>query len=245
MPGKENQQFNRSDSEPEPGERSTTPVAQSNRGSFIDLPSRYDRFEPLAEFIATFVLALATIAAAWSGYQASRWGGVQSTSYSQAGALRTESIRASTTAGQLTQIDIGLFTNWVNSYASDQQNLVDFYQDRFRPDFLPAFEAWLETDPVNNPDAPKSPFAMPEYSLPEMEESQVLEEQASQKFEEGQEANQTSDNYVFMTIIFASVLFLGGIQSRLKSIQARLIIVLFSILTLSYGLYNLIVYPIY
>ena len=178
------------------------------------------------------------------GYEAARWGGVQSTSYSQAGALRTESTRASTSAGQLIQIDIGLFTNWVNAYANDQQNLVDFYQDRFRSEFLPAFDAWLDTDPANNPDSPKSPFAMPEYNLPEMEESQQLLEQAEQKFKEGQEANQTSDNYVFMTIIFASVLFLGGIQSRFKSITLRLIIILLSLLILVYGLYNLITYPI-
>ena len=244
MPEDEKTPVNKSESDQDVEKRSAEKQPQSSQGSFIDLPSRYDRFEPLAEFIATFVLALATIAAAWSGYEAARWGGVQSTSYSQAGALRTESTRASTSAGQLIQIDIGLFTNWVNAYANDQQNLVDFYQDRFRSEFLPAFDAWLDTDPANNPDAPKSPFAMPEYNLPEMEESQQLLEQAEQKFKEGQEANQTSDNYVFMTIIFASVLFLGGIQSRFKSITLRLIIILLSLLILVYGLYNLITYPI-
>ncbi len=121
---------------------------------------------------------------------------------------------------------------------------MNFYEERFRPDFLPAFEAWLETDPENNPDAPNSPFSMSEYSLPEIEESRVLLEQAEQKFDEGQEANQTSDNYVFMTIIFASVLFLGGIQSRFKSIPARLVIIFLSLLILAYGLYNLITFPI-
>jgi hypothetical protein len=123
-------------------------------------------------------------------------------------------------------------------------DLMNFYEERFRPDFKPAFEAWLATDPVNNPDAPKSPFSMPEYSLPEEEESQSLLEQAENKFNEGQEANQISDNYVFMTIIFASVLFLGGIQSRFKSVPPRLIIVFLSLLILLYGLYNLITFPI-
>ena len=244
MPETEKAPLNSSDHDINVEAQSIDKQTKSNKGSFIDLPSRLDRFEPLAEFIATFVLAFATIAAAWSGYEAARWGGVQSTAYSQAGALRTESTRASSTAGQLLQIDIGLFTNWINAYASDQQDLIDFYQKRFRPDFLPAFEAWLETDPANNPDAPKSPFSMPEYSLPEMEESQQLLEQAEQKFNEGQEANQTSDDYVFMTIIFASVLFLGGIQSRFKAIPPRLLIILLSLLILVYGLYNLITFPI-
>ena len=73
---------------------------------YIDLPSRFDRWEPVAEVVATIVLAIATLATAWSGYQAARWGGVQSTSYSQAAALRTESVRTSNQAGQLAQIDI-------------------------------------------------------------------------------------------------------------------------------------------
>ena len=72
--------------------------AQHQAQSFIDLPSRWDRWEPLAEVIATVILALATLATAWSGYQSARWGGEQSTKFSQAGALRTESTRASTTS---------------------------------------------------------------------------------------------------------------------------------------------------
>ena len=94
-------------------EVSTTP--------YIDLPTRFDRWEPLAEVIVTVVLAFATLATAWSGYQAARWGGEQSTSYSQAGALRTESTRASTQAGQQVQVDIGMFANWINAFAGGDQ----------------------------------------------------------------------------------------------------------------------------
>ena len=39
--------------------------ASNQAGPFIDLPSRWDRWEPLAEVIATVVLALATLATAW------------------------------------------------------------------------------------------------------------------------------------------------------------------------------------
>jgi hypothetical protein len=60
--------------------------------------------------------------------------------------LRTESTRASTQAGQLQQIDVGLFTNWINAYAADNQRLVEFYQQRFREEFKPAFEpGWQQS----------------------------------------------------------------------------------------------------
>jgi hypothetical protein len=211
---------------------------------FIDLPTRFDRWEPLAEVIATLVLALATVATAWSGYQAARWGGEQSSSYSQAGALRTESVRASNQAGQLIQIDIGLFTNWVNAFAAGDQQLTGFYENRFRDEFKPAFEAWIATEPVANPDAPSTPFEMPEYRVSAAEESSILEEQAAESFAKGEAANQIGDNYILNTVFLASVLFLGGIASRFKAMSARWVILLFSLGILVFGLYNILTYPI-
>jgi hypothetical protein len=217
---------------------------QEGMTPYIDLPSRYDRWEPLAEVIATLVLALATLATAWSGYQSARWGGEQSTNYSQAGSLRTESVRASNNAGQLIQIDIGLFANWVNAFAAGDNELAIFYEQRFRDEFQPAFEAWLATDPRNNPDAPSSPFALPEYRVSSAEKSAELEKQAEEKFAAGQEANEISDKYILNTVVLASVLFLGGIASRFKAMSARWVIITISLVILTFGLINIITYPI-
>jgi hypothetical protein len=226
------------------GSNKTSDATQSSAQSFIDLPSRWDRWEPLAEIIATVLLAMATLATAWSGYQSARWGGVQSSKYSQAGALRTESTRASTQAGQLIQIDVGLFTNWINAFANENDRLADFYEARFRPEFKPAFDAWLATDPRNNPDAPPTPFSMPEYNVSKTEEAEQLEQDASNTFEEGSAANQTSDDYILNTVILASVLFLAGMQSRIKSVPMRMLIVILGLLILTFGLYNIATYPI-
>lgn len=219
-------------------------ASQSSPQPFIDLPSRWDRWEPLAEIIATILLAVATLATAWSGYQSARWGGVQSTKFSQAGALRTESTRASTQAGQLIQIDVGLFANWINAYAEENEALANFYEARFRPEFAVAFEAWLATDPRNNPDAPSSPFVMPEYTVSKIEESDQLEQDASKTFEEGSAANQTGDDYILNTVVLASVLFLAGMQSRIKSVPMRMLIVILGLAILTFGLFNLATYPI-
>jgi len=218
--------------------------AQYQAQPFIDLPSRWDRWEPMAEVIATVILAFATLATAWSGYQSARWGGAQSLKYSQAGALRTESTRASTKAGQIVQIDIGLFTNWINAFAVDNQELAGFYENRFRPEFDVAFETWLATDPRNNPDAPKSPFSMPEYTVSLSQEADRLEQEASKTFDEGSEANEISDNYILNTVVLASVLFLAGMQSRIKSVPARMLIVILGLFILTYGLVNIATYPI-
>jgi hypothetical protein len=228
----------------EKGDTKSTQSQSAEMTPYIDLPTRFDRWEPLAEIIATIVIAFATLATAWSGYQAARWGGVQSSSYSQAGALRAESTRASTQAGQLAQIDIGLFINAINAYSEGNETLLDFYRERFRDEFRPAVEAWLATDPVNNPDAPPSPFSMPEYQLSKSEEAAQLQADAEAKFKEGEAANQTSDDYILNTVILASVLFLGGVVTRFKAMAARWVIIVISLVILAFGLFNILTYPI-
>ena len=218
--------------------------ARDQADHFISLPSRWDRFEALAEVIATVVLAVATLSTAWSGYQSSRWGGVQSTKFSEAGTLRIESNRASTLAVQLAHIDVGLFTNWVNASAVENQKLADYYADLFSPELKVAFEAWLVTDPLDNPDAPQTPFSMPEYSPKYADEADQLEEEAAKTFAEGIAANLTSDEYVLNTVILASVLFLAGLQSRINSVPARMVIIILGLLILAYGLFTIITSPI-
>jgi hypothetical protein len=229
------------------GAEEAAPASQQSQYQaqpFIDLPSRWDRWEPLAEVIATLVLALATLATAWSGYQSARWGGEQSTKYSQAGALRTESTRASTRSGQLVQIDVGLFTNWINAFAAEDEVLTEFYENRFSPELTVAFDAWLATDPRNNPDAPKSPFSMPEYKARYADEAEQLELEAAATFDEGRDANQTSDDYILNTVTLASVLFLAGVQSRIKSIPARMVILILGSAILAYGLFTIATTPV-
>lgn len=223
-------------------EAATVKAAQPTSSTPLTRAERLDRW---TEIVLAVMLGLVTLATAWSGYQSARWGGLQSTLYSQAGALRTESTRASTQAGQLAQIDIGLFADWINAYAQENQPLADFYQARFREEFVPAVEAWLATDPANNPDAPTSPFAMPEYQISLAAEAARLEHDASTTFDEGRAANQQSDDYILNAVILASVLFLSGIASRFDWLPVRIAVVVAALALLSFGLYNLATYPVW
>ena len=111
------------------------------------------------------LLALATVATAWSGYQSTRWNGEQAKAGARANALRIESAKTAGLANAQTQIDVATFTQWVNAYALKQTELADFYFKRFRAEFRPAVDAWVATRPLKNPKAPLTPFAMPQYQL--------------------------------------------------------------------------------
>ena len=206
---------------------------------------RAELLDRWTEILSAIMLGLVAMATAWSGYQSARWGGVQSTKYSEAGALRVESTRASALAGQQTQIDVGLFSNWLNAYADENLPLEEFYRERFRAEFMPAFNAWIATEPAVNPEAPSSPFAMPEYQLAATQQAEDLEQQASATFDEGKAANQQSDDYILNAVILASVLFLAGIAPRFDWLPVRVVIIVVAFLLLVLGAYNLATYPIY
>ena len=92
------------------------------------------------ELVAAVLLALATVMSAWSAYQATRWSGVQATAFSRASALRSESVRASTSGGQLLNIDVETFLAWVAAVSEGDEREADFLRGRFRDEFKPAFE---------------------------------------------------------------------------------------------------------
>jgi hypothetical protein len=174
------------------------------------------------EIVATVLLALAALATAWSGYQASLWDGIQSSNYTQASAARTQASLKHTEANQFRLADLSVFENYVDATIDGDDEVADFYRQRFRDDFVPAFDAWTALDPFNNPDAPPSPFVMPEYRLPQVEEANELTAQAEQKFADGEDANTISDTYTASTLFFAAALFFAAISERFEYRRARL-----------------------
>src|SRR5213080_2064008 len=163
-------------------------------------PARQHR----VELLATILLAVAAVATAWSTFQSTRWRGEQTADYSKATAARIQSSEASTRAGQLTQVDIATFIQWVNASVAGDQKLADFYRRRFRTEFRPAFAAWLATHPRTNRSAPLSPFAMSQYRVAEAVKSEQLNTAAGVHANAAGAANQRSDNYVLAVVLFAS-----------------------------------------
>jgi hypothetical protein len=194
------------------------------------------------EIYEAILLAVAALLTAWAAFQATKWGGVQADNYSRAGAARTESTRASTRAGQLTGIDVNSFTSWVSAIGSERRAGIDdgfaadgtytpkpgtesgFLYARFRPEFRTAVDAWLATTPLTNPAAAPTPFAMTEYKVADAARADQLELTADAFAATAREANQYGDDYVLMTILFASVLVLVGIGSKMDTLRARVLL---------------------
>lgn len=199
------------------------------------------------ELIATIIMAVAAIFTAWAAFQSAKWSGEQATSFSRAGAARTESTRWDTLAGQQAGIDVALFTSWLDAFNSDvtegqiertpgqvyqptDGTLSGFLFDRFRDEFRPAMQAWLEAFAENPDTAPPSPFAMEEYVVAAAITADELQTEADQHAADASQANQNSDDYVLTVVVFALVLFFGGVSSKLAQQRNRYISIIAAVL---------------
>jgi hypothetical protein len=206
-----------------------------------ELTRQRDRRRRTSEFAATILLAFASVVTSWSGYQASLWSGIQATNYNQANALRVEASRESTAAGMVTGLDVAMFMAWINAASSNNDRLQQFYSKRFRPEFRRAFESWLATEPLTNPQAPASPFD--NYRPERAQRAQELENQSKALFTAGHEANHYADNYVLSTVVFAVVLFFCGIVPQFSDFRLRVALLGIGVLLLIFGLSKILVLP--
>jgi hypothetical protein len=195
------------------------------------------------EIVEALVLAMVAIATAWSGYQAALWDGLQDERYGQSTRIRVEAEGMRTLGDQERLFDAMTFADWLKAYAEGNQRVAELFQRRFRPEFRVAYDAWLKLDPIHHPAAPQGPQLLHEYHNAHLEQAAKLSEEASAVFEEGTNARHTSDNYVRITVLLATVLLLTAIAQRFKTQQVRVGLAVVAMLLLCLPLWRIIHLP--
>ena len=168
------------------------------------------------DWLVVIVLSVTTILAAWSAFQASKWSGKMSISFSQASSARIEASRLDGDADRVASIQVGLFTQWVRAFADGSEREIQYLESVFPEPLATAFQAWKAADPQANPDVPRTPFAMPEFAIPQEAQAAEADARADGRFADALEFNQRSDNYTILTVLFAAVLFFGSLTTRAR-----------------------------
>src|SRR4029453_17468963 len=137
--------------------------------------SRHSRLVQIGEAL---LLSLVTIAAAWSGYAAAVWGTESRLQLAQAATLRNLATRADLAPLSTRNFDSSTFTAWFTAFTLDDPQKQAVAARRFRPEFKVAFDAWMATDPFNNPKAPPGPTYMPQYKLADQAKADALDREA-------------------------------------------------------------------
>jgi hypothetical protein len=182
------------------------------------------RTERWLELGAVLLLSLATLATAWSGYQAAQWSGEQSQRYSQASALRVRADEDTVSGGQIHLDDLMLVNGWFNATESGNPRLAADYRRRFRPAFQPVFAAWLALHPLTNRRAPPGPTYMPQYNPAPFVAAAADSAEADRVFAEGSEAKTNDDDHILATVFFAAVLFLAAVSLRVEWLRLRMVV---------------------
>ena len=115
---------------------------------------------------------------------------------------------------------------------------------RFRPDFEPAFRAWLAQRPFSNPNAVPGPLYVKEYRLPEAARAAQLNAVADDLFTEATDARENDDRYILSTVFFAAVLFFAGISLRLDWRPLRIFVLGMAALMLAGGVVFVATLPV-
>ena len=106
-----------------------------------------------------------------------------------------------------------------------ETDLVNFYRQRFRDEFKPAFNAWVATKPLKTEGAPLTPFAMPQYRLAARVEAGRLDTMAEELNAQVRRNIQRASNYVLGVVLFAVALFFAGMSTKLTAPGLRMTMV--------------------
>ena len=200
---------------------------QEERAAQRDADKAAERHSRILQSGEALLLALVTIAAAWAGYAAARWGTASRVEIAQSSTLRNLATRADLEALTTRNFDSSTFDAWFTAFLLGNKKKEEIAIRRFRPAFRVAFDAWMATDPLHNPKAPPGPTYMPQYSPPEQATANALDAEATAKFNEGNYGGEISDDYIRITVFLAAVLFLVGIGSTFKLHQIRYALITF------------------
>lgn len=193
------------------------------------------------EDIAAILLGIAAFASAWSSYQAARWGGIQDAQYDRATDMRALATHAGDDAARYRLLDIGMFARWLEADLERKPVLSAAYADHFRPEFRPAFRAWLDTDSTIR--SSTTPFEMSDYRVQRAVEADSLNTASAAAQRAARFANEVSDEYVFVTVLLATVFFFAGAVRPLLAMRTQGPILFIALIFCIWSIIRLVITP--
>jgi hypothetical protein len=180
------------------------------------------------ELAVTVLLAAAALLSAWCAYQSSAFSSEENVGHATAARLQVQAARADDNANEQTLLDVSAFYEWIDATTSGDTEQAAVLRDRFRDEMGPAFDAWLAGDPLENDEAPPTPFELPEYRLASAAEAAELEARAQASANDAEDDGTTGDLYLLAVVLYAAALFQLGIQSRIGVFELRVALVAIS-----------------
>src|SRR6266480_3971420 len=182
-------------------------------------PPRKGWVEP----IVALLMALTTVGTAWCSYQSAAWTRQSNRLLNEFNALERRAGLLSVQGMQQATIHTAMFMEVLAAKQAGNEQLANFYVERFPPDVRKAYDAWLAERPFDNPDADPHPFVPNLYEPRGTREAADATAKAATNQQKAGDAGSISGQYLANTVLFATVLFFASASGKFEQRRVRLV----------------------
>lgn len=195
------------------------------------------------EILTVVLLALATVGSAWSAFQVSRWNGVETDEARRSASLRIDASREYALVTQTVAYDAAAVSQYAQAVSSENTNLQRFIRETIvRPGFLPILDSWEEQ--IAADELPTNLLQNQEYLDGLLAPSRDLDARALAATEQSEASGDTADDYIRLTLFFASALFFAGITASFSTRAPKIALLVAAGVTLAVAGALLVDYPV-
>src|SRR6266436_2345117 len=202
-------------------------------------PPRKGWVEP----IVALLMALTTVGTAWCSYQSAAWTRQSNRLMNEFNALERRAGLLSVQGTQQATIHTAMFMEVLAAKQAGNEQLANFYVERFPPDVRKAYDAWLAQKPFENPNADPHPFVPKLYEVPGTRDAAEANAKAANSLHEARNAGTVSGQYLANTVLFAAVLFFASASGKFEQRRVRVVAFAFAVAVFAFAVIRTVMLP--
>ena len=202
-------------------------------------PPRKGWVEP----IVALLMALTTVGTAWCSYQSAAWTRQSNRLMNEFNALERRAGLLNVQGMQQATIHTAMFMEVLAAKQAGNEQLANFYVERFPPDVRKAYDAWLAQRPFENPKADPHPFVPNLYETRGAREAAELTSKAASNLEKARSAGNVSGQYLANTVLFAAVLFFASASGKFEQRRVRVVAFAFAVAVFAFAVIRTLMLP--
>jgi hypothetical protein len=196
------------------------------------------------EPVIALLMALATLSTAWCSYQSAAWTRQSNRLMNEFNTLERRAGVLSLQGMQQATIHTAMFMEVLAAKQAGNEQLANFYVERFPPDVRKAYDAWLAQKPFANPNADPHPFVSKLYEPRGTREAADATAKAASSQQEARKAGNISGQYLANTVLFATVLFFASASGKFEQQRVRSLAFAFAVAVFVFALVRTAMLPL-
>ena len=195
------------------------------------------------EPVAALLMALATLSTAWCSFESAAWTRSSNRLMNEFNTLERRAGLLSLQGMQQATIHTAMFTEVLAAKQAGNEQLANFYVERFPPELRKAYDTWMAEKPFENPNADPHPFVPNLYEMRGSREAAEASAKAANSQREAGRAGSISGQYLANTVLFATVLFFANASAKFEQRRVRIVAFIFAVAVFAFALLRTVILP--